>query len=173
VGIEACVVAPAPDDQLSAVLAPAASELVALRVDLRDWLTEAGAGADEVHDVVLAVHEAVANAIEHAYVGSDRQPVYIDGSVEDGVIRIVIRDCGTWRQPWGGQDRGRGIRLMSQLVEVSSIERGEDAAESGTKVTLVSRIDGRTRGTGPKAGPVEAPGREAPRERTRRGGHAI
>jgi anti-sigma regulatory factor (Ser/Thr protein kinase) len=173
VGIDGTVVAHAPEALLSAVISPAAWELRALRCDLRGWLGRVGFEHEQVEDVVLAVHEAAANAVEHAYVDGERQPIYVDGEVDRGILRIMVRDCGTWRQPWGGQNRGRGIGLMSQLVEVSSIERGKATAESGTTVTLMARMFPQTRGTGPKAGPVEAPGREAPRMRARRGGHAV
>jgi anti-sigma regulatory factor (Ser/Thr protein kinase) len=141
------VVAHATESLLSAVIRPSAGELVELRTELREWLAHAGADDTRAHDIILAVHEAVANSVEHAYLEVDPQPVFVDGRIDDGEARIIIRDCGTWRPPWGSRHRGRGLSLMSQLVDLAAIEHGEadDNSDShcgtGTTVTLIARID--------------------------------
>ena len=44
-----------------------ADALAAMRPLLRRWLARWGAGEDEIYDITVAVQEASANAVEHAY----------------------------------------------------------------------------------------------------------
>ena len=68
--------------------------------------------------LLLAVGEACANAIEHAYLGSEPGEVSVE--IEEDAERslvVVVRDFGRLRQPWKSTDRGRGTAIMSQLVD--------------------------------------------------------
>ena len=57
-----------------------ASKLAGFRESLRDWLTEKGFPEKTVGEVVLAVDEAITNAIRHSYEG------------KPGVIEVVLSD---------------------------------------------------------------------------------
>ena len=111
------------------------STLPELRRRLRAWLARQECGAAESADVVLAVSEACNNAIEHAYRDHDGT---LRARVEqvDGVIRAVIEDQGSWREPMPSDDRGRGITLMNHLMHSAELE--SDAG--GTRVTLVLHL---------------------------------
>ena len=81
--------------------------------------------------VLLAVGEACANAIEHAYLGS--KPGDVSVEIEEDAERslvVVVRDFGRLRQPWKSADRGRGTAIMSQLVTDFS----RDSTPTGTTV---------------------------------------
>ena len=138
----------APDDDVALLLAtmdvvtefevevPAdPSTLPELRRRLRAWLARQDCGAAESADVVLAVSEACNNAIEHAY--RDR-----DGTLRVRIervqttIRAVVEDQGSWREPSGSDERGRGISLMKHLMHSTEIE--SDAG--GTCITLVLHL---------------------------------
>ena len=93
------------------------SSLAQLRVDAREWLTAQGVSTAAAEDAVLALGEAAANAVEHAY--SDGQ----DGRIEvelthddERGICIVVRDSGRWRSPAASGRRGRGTWIMKRLA---------------------------------------------------------
>lgn len=112
-------------------------ELAGSRRALRSWLERADIGPDQAQDVLIAVGEAVANAIEHGHrdrrVGtvSVRATAMVDG------VRLTVVDTGAWRTPRPDADisRGRGVMLMRALVGEVSIS--PDAM--GTTVQMYSR----------------------------------
>lgn len=98
-----------------------------------------GVPADRHHDVQLAVHECVANALEHGHGGDGRSPIDIEIDVEvargdQDTVTVRIRDDGTGaaRAGEGDPDRGRGRALVRRLVD-GVMERSGPA---GTTVTL-------------------------------------
>ncbi len=106
----------------------------ALRRSFRAWLRAAGAGEDEIHDLILATSEAAANAIEHAY--GPAEAVYdVLVHCDEGEVEIMVRDYGRWR-PSRRTDRGRGLPLMEGMTDHLAIERRHD----GTEVSLRRRL---------------------------------
>ena len=81
--------------------------------------------------VILATHEAVANAIQHSGT-ADRIRVRADAT-PDG-LTIMVADAGAWRIPDDPPplERGRGLNLIHSLVSDATIET--DAG--GTTVLL-------------------------------------
>ena len=74
--------------------------------------------------VVLATHEAVANAIQHA--GAPGRVVVRGESGSDGVV-IEVSDDGHWKPPDDppSEDRGRGLTLIRSLVSDAQIKTGD------------------------------------------------
>lgn len=105
-------------------------ELSRLRRSLRVWLESANLPEQDAYDVLLAVSEAVGNAIEHAYDPSGGF-VHVIGVIRANDIEVVVRDEGRWRAP-RGSNRGRGRTLMQALTDESALETGTD----GTVVRL-------------------------------------
>lgn len=116
---------------------PAAASLV--RERLRRWLGELGWPGPELDDVVLAVHEAVSNSIEHGYGGIDAGDVVVVGTRHlDGETqraRIVVRDDGRWRPPRDPGYRGRGLPVMRGCMSHVDVRPGP----GGTEVEMLSR----------------------------------
>lgn len=116
---------------------PAAASIV--RERLRSWLGGLGWPEAELDDVVLAVHEAVSNSVEHGYAGRDAGEVVVDGTrtVDSDVqrVRIVVRDDGRWRPPSDPGYRGRGITVMRGCMADVDLRPGA----GGTEVAMVSR----------------------------------
>jgi serine/threonine-protein kinase RsbW len=112
---------------------PAAVGLVsAIRADTRAWLGALDLAAETVDDLVLAVNEAVANVIDHAY-GSGGGSVDLRFRTEGRTVCLDITDQGVWRPPAPGSDgRGHGVRVMRGVVDSVSIEHDE----RGTRVRL-------------------------------------
>src|SRR3954469_5856925 len=102
-----------------------------LRQSLRRWLGTWGADDDEIYDITVAVQEASANAVEHAYAPGSAA-FEVEARYADGVISVVVHDHGQWRKARGGEQRGRGLPLMETLMETMEVER----SAQGTTVRL-------------------------------------
>ncbi|OLT14374.1 hypothetical protein BJF78_02920 [Pseudonocardia sp. CNS-139] len=145
---------PAP---LRLVLPAEASRLRQLRVALLAWATAAGLGEDDAYDLQLAVGEAAANVVEHAYRDQEPGPMTVELSrAPDGGIAARVRDEGAWRPPPADRGyRGRGLELIRDVTRDMALDRGSVAAGDGpgteVRFTLV-----------PAPVPAPAPQRAAP-----------
>ncbi|HKY68573.1 MAG TPA: SpoIIE family protein phosphatase [Acidimicrobiales bacterium] len=113
-----------------------ATSLVLVRTALRRWLSPLGVSERTAFDVMLAVGEAMANVVAHAY-GPRGGTMDVDLSYSGGDIVATIRDTGRWRLP-RGTNRGRGLNIM----EKCAAEVVVDTTEGGTEVYL--RFPGET-----------------------------
>ncbi len=102
-----------------------------LRRSLTAWLEKAGVADPPRSDVVLATHEAAANAIEHA---GSAGPVDVGARLVGRTLTIEITDSGRWKvaNP-ADEERGRGLILIAGLVSEMELQ----ADTSGTKLRLV------------------------------------
>ena len=101
-----------------------------MRRVLRRWLRERGADRDDVTEITLAVGEACANAIEHAY--SPAPATFeLEAREVDGDIVITVRDAGRWR-PARGDNRGRGLKIIEQAMGDVALSR----TGSGTEIVM-------------------------------------
>ena len=96
-----------------------AKSLAPLRRAVQTWLTDAG--AHDVHAVVLAVDEAVANAVEHAGLSSAAL-ITVGVEVVDEMLRVQISDHGAWKEQAVDETRGRGLFIMNAVMDSVSIE---------------------------------------------------
>jgi anti-sigma regulatory factor (Ser/Thr protein kinase) len=112
---------------------PAGSEqLRELRTAMRVWLDSRGVSVATTNAALLAVGEACANAIEHAYMDGNEGDVAVDiTQSHDGSLLVLVRDTGRFRAaPAPGGDRGRGTDIMRALTTDFS----RDSTGSGTTV---------------------------------------
>ncbi|WP_100499749.1 SpoIIE family protein phosphatase [Geodermatophilus chilensis] len=82
------------------------------------WAAAAGLPDDTAEDLQLALGEALANAVEHAYAASpdDGECSYRVAREADGGVRVEVRDSGVWRPPPADRGhRGRGLELIDAL----------------------------------------------------------
>jgi anti-sigma regulatory factor (Ser/Thr protein kinase) len=107
-----------------------ATSLVLVRTALRRWLSTLAVSEREELDVMLALGEAMANVVSHAY-GPSGGTMDVDLSCSAGDIVATIRDTGRWRLP-RGTNRGRGINIMRNCADEVSV----DTTEAGTEVRL-------------------------------------
>ena len=118
---------------------PAApGELAPLRHALETWLSDAGVTPQRAADLVLAIDEACANAVEHAYDHDQVGNVIVEVArvPEREVVVASVRDGGQWRPERHRPDRGRGLSIIRAVVDDCEIQT--DA--SGTTVLLEQRI---------------------------------
>lgn len=78
----------------------------------------------------MAVHEAAANVVEHAY-GPTGGTITITATYGGDQVEVLIRDSGTWRGSSRG-DRGNGLRLMRGLMDDVLVH----TSEGGTSLML-------------------------------------
>ena len=123
---------------------PADSEqLVVIRRELSQWLAPLNLTEEETADVVLAVDEAAANAVRHAYGADESGAVELTLWTEPGTLSIEVVDHGSWRPPDDvPSEGGRGIPLMSSMSESVLIHYDD----RGSRVLLRHRIPGATAG---------------------------
>jgi anti-sigma regulatory factor (Ser/Thr protein kinase) len=127
---------PLATDRLALRLPADPPVLSSLRRTLRRWLEPLGATELETYDVLVAVTEAAANAVEHAYGPGDASFDVEAYLIEDGEVCVVVRDQGRWRPP-RGHNRGRGTLLMQELMDHFEVTTGEE----GTEVRMRRRLE--------------------------------
>jgi GAF domain-containing protein/anti-sigma regulatory factor (Ser/Thr protein kinase) len=121
-------------ERLELSVAAVPDSLGAMRRSLRSWLLAAGADEDETYDVLVAVGEAAANAVEHAYGPVDRE-FAVAAERDGGDAVFTVSDRGRWRGA-RGNNRGRGLALMRELMDDVRVDSGDE----GTVVTLRRRL---------------------------------
>lgn len=102
------------------------------------WLRLRCLTDDDVDAVVLALNEAVANAIEHG--ASDEGPVAVEIDVRGDDLEMTVRDRGRWQDRASLDERGRGFLLMRALMDEVDVDR----AAGGTTVKLRRHVAERT-----------------------------
>jgi anti-sigma regulatory factor (Ser/Thr protein kinase)/putative methionine-R-sulfoxide reductase with GAF domain len=117
-------------DTLDLEIPAAPNSLKPLRIAMRRWLAHIRADRQATADLLTAVGEACANAVEHAY-GPAGGTIAVSLQYQAPDVVAVISDTGRWRAA-RGTFRGRGIMLMRALCDEVTIERGD----TGTRVQL-------------------------------------
>ncbi|MCG5472475.1 ATP-binding protein [Micromonospora sp. LAH09] len=105
-----------------------------MRRDVRRALGDLDVDPDVLEDLLLAASEAMNNAVEHAQRPS-RPEVRVRVQVGVDLVRISVRDFGTWRDRRPAMDRGRGALLMNAYGDVRLVSTVE-----GTTVTIERRL---------------------------------
>jgi anti-sigma regulatory factor (Ser/Thr protein kinase) len=96
------------------------ASLAVVRHHLRNWLPTAAVNAATAADVLLAVGEAAANAVEHAVRGAGRNvELEVTARATDTGLALTVKDNGHWHAPpvSPGSQRGHGSKLMKALVD--------------------------------------------------------
>jgi anti-sigma regulatory factor (Ser/Thr protein kinase)/putative methionine-R-sulfoxide reductase with GAF domain len=90
---------------------------------LRTQLLEREVGAE----ITIAVSEACANAVEHAY-GPGRGVFRVQAERIEESIEVKVTDQGRWRPP-RGHDRGRGLKIMEAAMDTLDVRAGDGGTE--------------------------------------------
>jgi anti-sigma regulatory factor (Ser/Thr protein kinase) len=88
-------------------------------------------------DIIIAVGEAIANAVEHAYAddgGSVELHASIDGS---NTLLVDVFDRGAFIDRDLREDRGLGLRIVRAIARAVSID-----TEGGTRIRMVFDASG-------------------------------
>ena len=98
---------------------------------MRCWLDARAVGQPLQQTLLLAVGEACANSIEHAYRNTEPGHVEVDmtQTTSDGFL-VEIRDSGSFRTAVAREDRGRGTDIMRRLT----VDFTRESTPTGTVV---------------------------------------
>lgn len=103
-----------------------------LRHALAAFLAAVPLDAESSEDILTAVGEALANAVEHAYDGRDCGTVELFACTgDDATIRVEVSDNGIFIERERTPDRGFGLRIIRTIASAVSVER-----DGGTKVRM-------------------------------------
>ena len=112
------------------------AHLRSVRRHLRSWLEAGGVLGQTRDDIILAAHEAVANAIEHATLATN---VTIQGRRDANSVVVLVENRGKWRPPPSDDEtRGRGLAVIREAM--SSLEI--DARRGRTVVRMRKQLEG-------------------------------
>ncbi|WP_243420578.1 SpoIIE family protein phosphatase, partial [Micromonospora globispora] len=106
------------------------TRLSVLRKRLEDFLVAHRVGENDLFDLTVAISEAAANAIEHP-VSPAESTIGVEVTIEDRTVTATVRDSGQWRESTGSGFRGRGLKLIKALGDLTVNRTAE-----GTEVTL-------------------------------------
>jgi len=125
--------------ELSLELRPTAnlSSGAHVRRAMRPWLAGQALGGEFADEALLAVSEAVNNAVEHSGVSAHGQ-VSVRARIDGRTLHVVVRDAGGWREPGQQEFRGHGLALIRGLMDDVAI----DAREDGTRIEMVRTAAG-------------------------------
>jgi serine/threonine-protein kinase RsbW len=134
-----------PGDLMTVVHAAAAA-VPAARKQMRRWLDTLAWPTEEAEDIELAVNEAIANVVDHAYppdaAGSATVHAWVSTDPRTRRRRVVVAvtDRGRWAAHHpdspAPQTRGHGLVVMSGCMAELHIQR----SVAGTTVIMISEV---------------------------------
>lgn len=135
------------------------------RKRLADFAAAAGATAEQVDAVRLAISEAMTNSVRHAYRDAPGE-IQVNAAVVSGELWILIADDGVGLRPEAGRPGlGLGLGLISQVSDDFAIV---SRASGGTEVRVrFNLINGAA--TEPPAAPATRGRSQSAAERGRSG----
>jgi anti-sigma regulatory factor (Ser/Thr protein kinase) len=107
-----------------------------VRRSLERFAARLGLDEDRSFSLLAASGEAIANAVEHAYLGSPGL-VRVHASLHEGALLVTVEDEGKWKPAQRRDERGRGLPLMRALMD--GVEIRTHQARTEVRLTLALR----------------------------------
>ena len=120
---------------------PAVPESVPeLRTAVCDYARRAGASANVIEQVRLAVSEALTNVVLHAYVGAaEPGPVRVEAQVAAADLEVVVADEGRGMVPrLDSPGLGLGLALIAHAADNLDVHDGDIV---GTQLRMSFKLD--------------------------------
>lgn len=139
-GVTDCDTASRTDDRRLRLCHRAeAGELRSIRRRVERWAHGWGMPDDALVDLQLALGEAVANGVEHAYRAAEEVgTVEVDLEVFTGrMVLVRVADHGRWRPaPQQPGHRGRGLVMIERLARRVQVDRTPGGTEVCFEIPL-------------------------------------
>jgi serine/threonine-protein kinase RsbW len=132
-----CGEAMTPDMELA--LSARAENIAIVRHALGGFGEAFGVSEPRLSDIRLAVTEACANVVVHAYESGEEGPMEVLASMDEGELIVLVRDWGQGIRPRSDSPGlGLGLSLIAALAE--TVQLGHDDAEH-TEVRMTFAVD--------------------------------
>jgi len=99
-------------------------------------ISDLGIDDERRFGVLVALGEAIANAIEHAYRGAAGGLIRLELENQAHQLVVTVEDFGRWRPFRRRGDRGRGIDLMRAFMDSVQIF----STRQSTKIVLKTEV---------------------------------
>lgn len=127
--------APTPAATFVFRLQARSSSAVLLRRKIEDWLDAQGVSERERFEILLAVSEAFANAVEHPQLPA-AAIVDVQAAIVGDELELTIRDYGAWRDERQRTEGGFGFPIMWTVMRDVEV----DSQPEGSRITLRRRL---------------------------------
>jgi len=127
---------PAPRQSTPLIAADARAEpsaVAQLRRAVTVFARAQGAGPTTLGSIRLAVSEAVANVVMHAYEPGEEGQVHLRAAAVNGNLQVIVYYEGHGIRTKPSQGQGLGLGLLAQISADLSIRRREPR---GTEITM-------------------------------------
>jgi serine phosphatase RsbU (regulator of sigma subunit)/integral membrane sensor domain MASE1/anti-sigma regulatory factor (Ser/Thr protein kinase) len=108
-------------------------ELRRIRVSVSAWAVDQALSESTRDDLLIAVGEATANAVRHAYPSESPGRVTVSIKPSDHVLEVAVIDNGTWRSS-AGESKYPG--MGTPIIRAVTQEFQTESTRSGTQVTF-------------------------------------
>jgi anti-sigma regulatory factor (Ser/Thr protein kinase) len=115
--------------------------LAGARRRLRRWLESERLSDSQCDQFLLAMSEAVSNAVKHGSGGDPSNLVYIEACRQEGALTGAVRDQGNWPE---GQSlsslekKGMGLALIRALMDTVEIEHSPQTTKVRMRFNLAN-----------------------------------
>ena len=124
---------PTPDEYLSRSYPAVADSIPRAREEVSEFAESAGATAEQLDAIRLAVSEAATNVVVHAYGGSPGE-IRLNACVDEDDLLIEVADEGLGLRPRiDGPGLGVGLALISRFADAFTIATRDSG---GTEVQM-------------------------------------
>ncbi len=125
------------DNLFTVIVAATPANVTKSRHEFARWLRAFALDKPRADEILLAVTEAVTNAIEHGSGCDESKFVSIRACLNDQSMTATVSDSGHWissaaRPPAVPTHRGRGLILIDAFADSVDIVRAAD----GTRITM-------------------------------------
>lgn len=117
-------------------------ELRQIRTSIRSWATSRNLPLATQDDLLIAIGEATANSVRHAYKDNEAGEVEIMITPIGAILEVAVNDRGTWQGPSESSSYpGMGRSIIGSVTQAYKTE----SDEGGTQVTFHLPIAGNPR----------------------------